>query len=252
MSSRLLKSITAGFFCLCLCPLLVRPGFAQEEGGDEPPPPPTTQQGPLKSWYPRLSDLPYSPFDEDTVIINGGEYQSRSFRVTFFADTPPEVMDAVQKQFTTEAVYKSSDGHTFQIKLQDPDQLLVAVDAFNDLDAVQGAWLMRIDGSTSVTPTPFPGGPTSTDEEGSKGVEALRPGDVNKDGVWNVMDAVLTLRVIVALDSFDPYATSQADINRTGKPDVEDAVNILRLALGMGLPRPYGYGGSTGVSAQAY
>jgi exo-beta-1,3-glucanase (GH17 family) len=59
------------------------------------------------------------------------------------------------------------------------------------------------------------------------------PGDLDFDGRITVLDATLSLRFLLGLDSPSPKQVSAADINRNGKLDIGDCIMILRLAVGL-------------------
>jgi hypothetical protein len=237
MANRPLRSMIAAGLCGFLLILGgAAPSHAQDEENEPPP-----SQGPLKSWYPRLSELPYSSSGEGAILILGVEYFDDQIQVSFFSDVAEEERDRALNSYPAYDVAQMEDGRTYKCSLVQKENLLAAVDLLNDLTQVQAARLIRSgDDGTSVTPTPGSGGPITSDGTG-KGVESMRPGDVNRDGAWSVIDAVQTLRGVVGLSPLNPYASAQADINRSGDPDVGDAVFILGLALGLSLPPPYGY-----------
>ncbi|MBW3622428.1 MAG: hypothetical protein KY468_03350 [Armatimonadetes bacterium] len=230
-----MPGLTASLIRYLLCGALlaaVLPVFAQE---DEPPP---ASQGPLKSWYPRLSQLPYYEGSDETIFIAGVEYFNRKIQVSFFDGTPEAVRQELHALYSTEANQKQNDGRTHAYTLVEKGQLLPAVDAYNDHPAVQSARLIRFYNSgTSVTPSPI----GSHAGDGGGGVEALRPGDLNRDQLWTVMDAVIALRAVVGLQTLSPFVQAQSDINGNHRTDVFDAVAILGLSLGKSLPPPYGY-----------
>ena len=58
-------------------------------------------------------------------------------------------------------------------------------------------------------------------------------GDVNGDSFINVGDAILVLRSIVGLASFEPYQALIADVNGDGNVNVGDAILILRYIVGL-------------------
>lgn len=59
------------------------------------------------------------------------------------------------------------------------------------------------------------------------------PGDVNTDGVVNVADAVLVLRIAVGLYLPQDAQKAAGDINEDGEVSVADAVLILRKSVGV-------------------
>ncbi|MCM8816517.1 MAG: hypothetical protein NC913_03270 [Candidatus Omnitrophica bacterium] len=76
-------------------------------------------------------------------------------------------------------------------------------------------------------------------------------GDINKDGVIDIQDTILALRMSIELPitigaqtKRTPYLDEIliADVNSDGEISIADAILILRLALGLGtqLPDPYG------------
>ena len=71
--------------------------------------------------------------------------------------------------------------------------------------------------------------PTVTDDP--YGGYAL--GDVNGDGKINTLDAMLTLRAAVGIESLDVIQTIRADIDGNGKINTMDAMMILRRAVGL-------------------
>ena len=58
-------------------------------------------------------------------------------------------------------------------------------------------------------------------------------GDVNGDGKINTLDAMLTLRAAVGIESLDAIQTIRADIDANGKINTMDAMMILRRAVGL-------------------
>ncbi len=58
-------------------------------------------------------------------------------------------------------------------------------------------------------------------------------GDVNGDGKINTLDAMLTLRAAVGIESLDVIQTIRADIDGNGKINTMDAMMILRRAVGL-------------------
>jgi len=54
-------------------------------------------------------------------------------------------------------------------------------------------------------------------------------GDINKDGVVDISDVILDLRIALALDSFKPCS----DINGDNAVDISDVILTLRMALGL-------------------
>lgn len=71
--------------------------------------------------------------------------------------------------------------------------------------------------------------PTVTDDP--YGGYAL--GDVNGDGKINTLDAMMTLRAAVGIESLDAIQTIRADIDGNGKINTMDAMMILRRAVGL-------------------
>ena len=71
--------------------------------------------------------------------------------------------------------------------------------------------------------------PTVTDDP--YGGYAL--GDVNGDGKINTLDAMMTLRAAVGIESLDAIQTIRADIDANGKINTMDAMMILRRAVGL-------------------
>lgn len=58
-------------------------------------------------------------------------------------------------------------------------------------------------------------------------------GDVNGDGKINTLDAMMTLRAAVGIESLDAIQTIRADIDGNGKINTMDAMMILRRAVGL-------------------
>lgn len=58
-------------------------------------------------------------------------------------------------------------------------------------------------------------------------------GDVNGDGKINTLDAMLTLRAAVGIESLDAIQTIRADIDGNGKINTMDAMMVLRRAVGL-------------------
>lgn len=58
-------------------------------------------------------------------------------------------------------------------------------------------------------------------------------GDVNGDGKINTLDAMLTLRAAIGIESLDAIQTIRADIDGNGKINTMDAMMILRRAVGL-------------------
>lgn len=61
----------------------------------------------------------------------------------------------------------------------------------------------------------------------------LSPGDVNRDGMTDVLDAILCLRVIVGLFEFSELQQKEADVDENGKLTVTDVVLILKFVVGV-------------------
>ncbi|HOK80231.1 MAG TPA: dockerin type I repeat-containing protein [bacterium] len=57
-----------------------------------------------------------------------------------------------------------------------------------------------------------------------------RKGDVNEDGVIDISDAILCLRMSIGLD---PMNIETADMNSDGVVDISDAILILRKTVGL-------------------
>lgn len=57
------------------------------------------------------------------------------------------------------------------------------------------------------------------------------PGDVDFDGDVDASDALLVLRYVLGLVSFDDTTLAIADVNRDGVVDSADVIFILRMAL---------------------
>ena len=64
----------------------------------------------------------------------------------------------------------------------------------------------------------------------SNGIMTL-PGDVDFDGDVDASDALLVLRYVLGLVSFDDTTLAIADVNRDGVVDSADVIFILRMAL---------------------
>ena len=64
----------------------------------------------------------------------------------------------------------------------------------------------------------------------SNGIMTL-PGDVDFDGEITASDALLVLRYVLGLVSFDDTTLAIADVNRDGVVDSADVIFILRMAL---------------------
>ncbi len=60
---------------------------------------------------------------------------------------------------------------------------------------------------------------------------AFKPGDVNGDGVVDVLDASIVMQKALDLKSFDQDQFKAADVNNDGKVDVLDVVLIMRYSL---------------------
>ena len=56
-------------------------------------------------------------------------------------------------------------------------------------------------------------------------------GDVDGDGDVDASDALLVLRYVLGLVSFDDNTLAIADVNRDGVVDSADVIFILRMAL---------------------
>jgi hypothetical protein len=61
-------------------------------------------------------------------------------------------------------------------------------------------------------------------------------GDMNNDGVVDISDVILELRMALALDT----VKSCSDINGDGTVDISDVILTLRMALGLDPTRPCG------------
>lgn len=64
----------------------------------------------------------------------------------------------------------------------------------------------------------------------SNGIMTL-PGDVDFDGDVDASDALLVLRYVLGLVSFDDTTLAIADVNGDGVVDSADVIFILRMAL---------------------
>lgn len=62
---------------------------------------------------------------------------------------------------------------------------------------------------------------------------ALKPGDINNDGIVDVRDVNLAMRHILELTILDDRGISAADVNEDGQIDVADVVAITRYTLGL-------------------
>lgn len=60
---------------------------------------------------------------------------------------------------------------------------------------------------------------------------AILPGDVNLDGVIDILDVTLTMRHVMELVSLNESGKEAADVNRDGVIDVRDVALIMRKAL---------------------
>lgn len=58
-------------------------------------------------------------------------------------------------------------------------------------------------------------------------------GDIDANGKIDVADAILVLRGVVGLLTFEPRAEMAADVNNDGRIDVADAILILRKIVGL-------------------
>lgn len=58
------------------------------------------------------------------------------------------------------------------------------------------------------------------------------PGDVNGDGVVNVLDAILVLRYLRGLEEFTPQQIRAADVDCNGEVEEDDAWLIVQFAVG--------------------
>jgi hypothetical protein len=54
-------------------------------------------------------------------------------------------------------------------------------------------------------------------------------GDINKDGVVDISDVILELRMALQIDPIQPCS----DINNDGVVDISDVILTLRMALGL-------------------
>jgi len=63
--------------------------------------------------------------------------------------------------------------------------------------------------------------------------EALTYGDVNNDGVVNVLDVVLVMRDILDLEPLGGQQKELADVNGDGVVDVRDAALLMQKSLGV-------------------
>ncbi len=58
-------------------------------------------------------------------------------------------------------------------------------------------------------------------------------GDVNKDGLVNIQDALLVMRYVLVLEELDAAQRASADVNEDGVVDVRDVTLIMQKILGL-------------------
>ncbi len=61
-------------------------------------------------------------------------------------------------------------------------------------------------------------------------ISIVSPGDINGDGVVDISDVILALRMAIGID---PCQLSLSDLNNDGVCDIQDVILILRKALGL-------------------
>ncbi len=221
--------------------LLFSPGLAQSPQPFPSHPLEKPVARPPKTWVPRLAKLPYRLLSSEAMTLAGRPYRADAFHLTFFEGTPPQTVKRDVKPYAFEETTDSASPRAFTVLMKDPDALLAAVDAFNDLSEVKGAELI---------PLPDFGDQPVGANAGANGEPSLWPGDYNGDLRTNVADVVGILHTIVGIASGsdsaatpaeDPYLFTRCDVDRSGTLTVRDAVAALWMAAGMGIPPPYGY-----------
>ena len=89
----------------------------------------------------------------------------------------------------------------------------------------------------TMEPTPEPTAeptPEPTAEPTPEPTEAPTPGDFNGDGVIDTEDALMILRAALGIITLEPEQEALADFNGDGIVDTTDALLVLRIALGIG------------------
>ncbi|MDE5753602.1 MAG: dockerin type I repeat-containing protein [Oscillospiraceae bacterium] len=59
------------------------------------------------------------------------------------------------------------------------------------------------------------------------------PGDVDGNGIVDIIDVIRMNRVTVGLDQFTSEQTKSADVNQNGKVDLNDSMQVLRYIVGL-------------------
>lgn len=69
--------------------------------------------------------------------------------------------------------------------------------------------------------------------EDTSALEMDIAGDANHDGKVNVLDVITVNRVIMGKEEISPQGLVNIDFNKNGKPDSEESLTIMKLALGL-------------------
>lgn len=62
---------------------------------------------------------------------------------------------------------------------------------------------------------------------------SLLPGDVDGNGLVNIVDIVLAVNYLIGSQMPDAYQTFQADVNEDGSLDITDIVLMVNIVLGL-------------------
>ena len=70
-----------------------------------------------------------------------------------------------------------------------------------------------------------------TTEPTTEPVTASKYGDVNEDGVVNIMDVILLNKAIYGKAELTAQGFANADVDVNGRPDSNDSLNIMKLII---------------------
>ena len=98
-------------------------------------------------------------------------------------------------------------------------------------------WTPTADGTYSISVVAVDGNGNKAESVktfvvGSAPVESIK-GDVNHDGIVNVVDATLVQKYVVSLVEFDSETLKVADVNGDGEVNVVDSTLIQKMVLGL-------------------
>ena len=66
---------------------------------------------------------------------------------------------------------------------------------------------------------------------GNKTYTLIVKGDVNKDGITNIMDLMIIKRAIIQNTTFDSIIKEAADINNDENINIVDVISIVRIII---------------------